>query len=437
MKKALSTILTAFAMLTSGFTTAIAADVSDRIVAVVGNEVILKSEVDERELMVHAQFPDSRKDPELRKHLLENLVDQKILLTKAKIDSVKVDDSAINSMVTDRFASIRAGFPSARDMEVRFGKPVSRIKQDIRDDIREQQMVDSLRRKHIKDVTVSYEEVMEFYRKEKDQLPMMPEAVSVSQIIKYPLYSDAARADALTRIRDVQRRLQAGEDFASLANSLSDDPGSRSLGGDLGFVQKGELVPSFEAAAYALKPGQVSAPVETRFGFHIIQTLEKEGTSVHVRHILAMFDRNQRDVSKTLELLKGLRGEILAGKTTFAAIAEKYSDDPMSAKLGGLLKSAGPGGSMFEISSLKPDLQKIISSLKKAGEVSVPEPITPEKGDPFVAMFQLNSRTPAHRLTPEQDFTKLEELAGDEKRKQLFTGWLDQLKKEVLVRIMP
>ncbi|NTV02531.1 MAG: peptidylprolyl isomerase [Chlorobiaceae bacterium] len=437
MKKTLFTILTAITTMTSGFSTAIAAEASDRIVAVVGNEIILKSEIDERELMVHSQFPDARKDPELRKRLLENLVDQKVLFTKAKIDSVKVDDSAINAMVTERFASIRAGFPSSRDMEARFGKPISRIKQDLRDDLREQQMVDNLRRKHMKEVNVTYEEVMEFYRREKESLPMVPETVSVSQIIKYPLFSDVAKRDALSRIKGVQARIQSGEDFAALAGSMSDDPGSRALGGDLGFVQKGELVPSFEAAAYALKPGQISAPVETRFGYHIIQTLEKEGNSVHVRHILAMFDRTQRDVAKTIDLLKGVRIEILAGKTTFAAMAETYSDDPMSAKLGGLIKAGGAGGSMFELSSLKPELQKIISMLRKAGDVSVPEQIAPEKGDPFVAMFQLNSRTEAHRLTPEHDFTKLEEMAADEKRKQLFTTWLAQLKKVVQIRIMP
>ena len=437
MKKVLLSILTAFAMLTSGIRYGVAADVSDRIVAVVGNEIILKSELDERELIVHSQFPESKKDPELRKRLLGNLIDQKILFTKAKIDSVKVDDSAIDSMVADRFAQIRSGFPSSGDMEARFGKPISRIKQDIRDDMREQQMVDNLRRKHIRDVKVSYEEVMQFYRKEKEQLPMAPETVSVSQIIKYPLFSDAARNDALTKIKEVQKRLQAGEDFATLANSMSDDPGSRGLGGDLGFVQKGELVPTFEAAAYALKPGQVSGPVETRFGYHIIQTLEKEGNSVHVRHILAMFDRNQRDVAKTLQLLRGIRAEILSGKASFAEMAEKYSDDPMSAKLGGLIKSAASGSALFEISTLKPEMQRIVSVLKKAGEISQPEQLTPEKGEPFVAMFQLNSRTEAHKLTPEKDFAKLEELATEEKRKQQFTTWLDQLKKEVLIRVMP
>lgn len=437
MKKALLPILIYLTLLMSGAVSASAAEVPDRIVAIVGNELILKSEIDERELMIHAQMPESKNDPQLRKKLIETLVDQKILLTKAKIDSVKVDESAIDNMVSERFSSIRSGFSSLGDMEARFGKPSSRIKQDIRDDIREQQLVDNLRRKHLRDVAVSYDETLAFYRKEKDRLPTIPEEVSVSQIIKYPVVSVEAKADALKKIQEIQARLKAGADFASLAGTYSDDPGSKSLGGDLGFVQKGELVPSFETAAYALKPGQISGPVETRFGYHLIQLIAKEGNSIHVRHILMMFDQRQRDLSKSVALLDGVRSDILAGKTTFAAMAEKYSDDPMSAKLGGLIKSASSGETMLEITSLKPELQKIIDRLTKPGAISMPERITPAKGEPFVAMFQLNSRVNAHRMTPDQDFTKIEDLAANEKRKALFDTWLEKLKKEVLVQVMP
>ncbi len=423
-------------LIVTGYGMASGADIPDRIVAIVGNELILKSEIDERELMAHSQFPESKKDPQLRKHLLENLVDQKIMLTKAKIDSLKIDESAIDSQASERFGSIRSGFPSVADMESRFGKPVSRIKQDIRDDIREQQLVDALRRKHIKDVSVSYAETMTFFKTQGASLPEVPEQIAVAQIIKYPIVAESAKAAALRKIRDVQQRLKAGGNFAALAATYSDDPGSRELGGDLGFVQKGELVPQFETVAFALKPGQISDPVETRFGYHLIQSLEKEGNSVHVRHILALFDHNQKDIARSIELLDGIRSQIMEGKATFADMAEKYSDDPMTARLGGMIKPSGTTG-LFEVSALRPELQKIVATLKRPGEVSRPEPITSPRGDQFVAMFQLNSRVPAHRISTERDFTRLEDLAADEKRKQLFDAWIKQLRKEVLVQIMP
>jgi peptidyl-prolyl cis-trans isomerase SurA len=436
MKKVFLAFLSAATIVTSCFNSTHAAGNPDGIVAVVGKEIILKSDVDEQQLLFVMQFPESKHEPQLRKRLVDNMIDQKILLTKAKIDSVTVDEKSIDDMAATKYNTLRAGFPSVSDMEARFSRPVSRLKQDIRDDIRNQQMIDALRRKRFRDVTVTYEEVMDFYRKEKDRLPQVPEEVSIAQIIKYPEFSDTARQEALEKIKSVQAKLKGGADFAALAREYSEDPGSRSLGGDLGFVQKGELVSSFETAAFALKPGQVSDVVESRFGYHIIQLLEKEGASIHVRHILAVFDRSRTDEPKTMALLGTIRADILAGRTTFAAMAEKYSDDPLSAKLGGVIKSSASGRTLIEVASLKPELQQIISGMKSVGDMSQPQRIQPPKGEPFFALFLLNSRHPAHNMTPERDFARLEELTADGKRQKLFTAWIEALKKEVMVQVM-
>lgn len=437
MKKVFFSILTAAGIVLSGFTRPVVAEIQDRVIAVVGNEVILKSDVDERELMTRMQYPESKSDTQLRKHLVENLIDQKILLTKAKIDSVKVDEHAIDDMTTERFSTLRSKFSSVGDLEAQFGRPVGRLKQDIRDDIRNQQLIDTLRRKHFKDVTVTFNEAMDYYRREKGQLPDVSEGVSVSQIIKYPVVSDAAKSEALEKIKMIQQKLKAGDDFATVARQYSDDPGSGSLGGDLGFVQRGELVASFENTAFSLKPGQVSDIVESRFGYHIIQLLEKEGSSIHVRHILAIFDQTRIDPAKTIALLRTIRADIISGKSTFADMAMKYSDDPLSAKLGGVIKAGNTGGSLFEPAALKPELQKIIAGLKKAGDVSEPEQMTPASNAPFFALFQLNSRVAGHKITPERDFSKIEELAIADKRQQLFNEWIEALKKEVTIRKMP
>jgi peptidyl-prolyl cis-trans isomerase SurA len=436
MKKVFLAFLSAATIVTTCFAGTYAAESPDGIVAVVGKEIILKSDVDEQQLLFLMQYPEAKREPQLRKRLVDNLIDQKILLTKAKIDSVTVDEKAIDDLAATKYNSLRTGFPSVSDMESRFSRPVSRLKQDIRDDIRNQQMIDALRRKRFHDVTVTYEEVMDFYRKEKDRLPQVPEEVSIAQIIKYPEFSDAARQEALEKIKTVQTKLKGGADFAALAREYSEDPGSRSLGGDLGFVQKGELVSSFELAAFALKPGQVSDVVESRFGYHIIQLLEKEGSSIHVRHILAVFDRSRTDEPKTMALLGTIRADILSGRTSFAAMAEKYSDDPLSAKLGGVIKSSASGRSLIEVASLKPELQQIISGMKNAGDMSQPQRIQPPKGEPFFALFLLNSRVPAHNMTPDHDFARLEELTADGKRQKLFTAWIESLKKEVMVQVM-
>ncbi|MGC8775466.1 MAG: foldase protein PrsA [Chlorobaculum sp.] len=435
MKNVLFAVLAALMIAMNGFADAAASTGLDRIVAIVGNEIILASDVNEQELMLHLQYPETRNDSQLRKRILDNMINQKIILAKARIDTVKVDEKSIDDKAAARYSSLRAGFPSVSAMESRFGMPVNRLKQRIRDDIRDQQMSDEFRRKHFRAVNVSYDETMAFYNQEKGRLPEAPETVSVSQIIKMPLVAEAARQAALDKIKAVQQQLEAGGSFAALAREYSDDPGSREKGGDLGFTRKGELVPSFEDAASALKPGQISGIVESRFGYHIIQLIGKDGNRIHARHILALFDQRKTDIPATIALLKSIREDILSGKATFAEMAKKYSDDPASATNGGLITS-GSGSPDLEVATLRPDLRKIIDGLKSKGDISQPEKIEPDKSAPFYALFMLNSRTPAHALTPAHDFARIEELAMNRKSQELFNAWIEKLKKEVMVQVM-
>jgi peptidyl-prolyl cis-trans isomerase SurA len=241
----------------------------------------------------------------------------------------------------------------------------------------------------------------------------------------------------MDKIKELQARLKSGEDFAALARSSSNDPGSAPIGGDLGYIQRGEMIQSFEDSAFSLKPGQISGIVETRFGYHLIQLLDKEDRTVHVRHILAAFDRSRTDPARTLEQLRSIRADILSGKATFADMAKKYSDDQASARIGGLLQSGGTGKSVFAPDALRPELRTIIATLKNAGDISQPTRLAPPKGgEPFFAIFKLVDRIPAHRMNPEKDYAALEELALDAKKQQIYTAWIQSLKKEVLVKIL-
>jgi len=148
-----------------------------------------------------------------------------------------------------------------------------------------------------------------------------------------------------------------------------------------------------------------------------------------------MFDRTKTDIAQTIALLKSIREDIAAGKSTFAAMAEKYSDDPSSAKDGGLIKSAS-GSTKLAAASLRPELQNIIAGLKNKGDISQPEKMNPEKGEPFFALFMLNSREPAHAMTPERDYTKIEDLALSQKSQEQYNAWIESLKKEVMVQVM-
>ena len=241
MKKVLRNVALLLVVGSSSLQTPALAEVADRIVAVVGNEVIFKSEIDTRELMLRMQYPQLTKDKGLSRSILEGLIDQKIILAKAKIDSVSIDENAVVSAANERFRDLNTKFSSKAEMESRLGKSSAGILEAIRQEIRNQQLVDTLRRKKSAGVTVSYDEAMSFYNANKEKISQVPEEVSVSQILKYPPVSEENRAQSLALIEKIRAELRQGADFADLAKQYSQDPGSAKAGGDLGFFQKGSL----------------------------------------------------------------------------------------------------------------------------------------------------------------------------------------------------
>ena len=410
------------------------AAVADRVVAVVGTDAILQSDIDARELMARLQNPELAHVKGVSRTILDGLIDQKIILAKAKIDSLKIDENAVEAAANDRFKQLNTRFASRSQMEARFGKSSASIREEIRQEMRNQELIDTLRRKKTAGVTVSYAETMAFYKENKDRLSELPDGVAVSQILKYPSVSADSRVQSLSLIQQIKSELHGGADFAELARKYSQDPGSAKVGGDLGYVQKGELIKSFEDAATALKEGEVSDVVETRYGLHLIQMLNKDGNSIHVRHILIGFDRSNIDVQGAIRQLNAIRSDVLSGKVTFADMAKKYSDDQLTAKFGGAISISGSSNLIFSPTSLRPQLQKIISTLKKPGDITEPQKIDPPQGDLFYAIFVLNDRVPAHRLNPDKDYTLLADMALEDKNRRIFNEWVLRLRKEVFVR---
>ena len=436
MKKRLFSCIAIVAItVVAGVQIAVAAVVADRIVAVVGNEMILQSEVDEQAMLARLQYPEATNESSLKSGILETLVTRKILLTKARLDSIQVDEVDIEKNAEERMGFLRSRFRSIEEMEATFSKSYAVIEKEIKDDIRDQQLINNLRRKQMSGVTVTFEEVEDFYRANGERLPQMPETVEVSQIVMYPKVTEEAKAKALASIQDIHRQLKAGEDFAELARLYSQDPGSARLGGDLGYSRRGEFVKNFEEVAFGLEEGEISEIVESRFGYHIIQLLDKERDAVHTRHILIVFDRSTLDAPAAKAKLEQIRGDILSGKADFAEMARQYSDDPVSAKNGGVIRNTETGETMFAISALRDQLKEVVRSLKNVGDLSKVVRVEPESGAPFYALFLLNKKVPAHKLELSSDYARLERLAVDEKQNRLFQEWINELQKEVYVRI--
>lgn len=435
MKKSLFGCAAIIAMVFAGVSQGAGAAIADRIVAVVGDEMILQSEVDEQAMMTLYQYPEAKNNPSLKASILQNLITRKIVLTKARLDSIEVDEADIEKRGEERMMFLRSRFSSIEEMESTFSKSYAIIEKEIKDDIRNQQLINNLRRMKMTGITVSYEEVEEFYRSNRDKLPQVREAVEVSQIIMYPQVTEAARSNALASIQEIQQQLEAGANFAALAKQYSQDPGSARFGGDLGYSRRGDLVKKFEEVVFGLENGEISGIVETRFGYHIIQLLDKELDAVHTRHILIAFDRSTLDASAANAKLEEIRRNVLSGKADFGEMARQYSDDATSAKFGGVIRHAETGETMFAVSALRDQLKEVVGSLENEGDLSEVVRVEPESGAPFYALFMLNRRVPAHKLELPSDYARLEKLAIEEKQNRLFQQWINELQKEVYVKI--
>ncbi len=403
-------------------------EVLDRIVAVVDDQIILQSELLNFAYTFAFQMNiDPRKDPakfeEVRKKTLENLIDQKVLYTKALLDSVVVDDRQVDSVLEQQLKRLIDQLGSEKKVEEFYGMPLRQIRKEFREEVRERLLVEALQAKKMRQITVSRREVEEFYATHKDSLPPLPEEVKLRHILLQPKPSKDAEARARARIDSIRALLLAGADFAELARKYSEDPGSAQRGGDMGFAKRGDFVPAFEEAAFALKPGELSDVVHSQFGFHVIQLLERRGEKIRVRHILIRLQTTPEDEKRTAQRLIEIKKKIEAGELTFAEAARKYSEDPNSADKGGDL-------GWFKVNEFQLEAFRKVAATLKVGEIS--DPIKTRFG---LHLVLLEDRRPSRPLSLQQDWEQIEQWALDAKRRKEFEAWVNDLKKDVYIEI--
>lgn len=397
------------------------------IEAVVGNEIILKTEVDQFAQNYIVQNKINVKDnpallKELRKKTLDNLIEQKLLLEKAVLDTIVVDDLMLDGRTNERISYLVQQVGSEQKLEEVFGSPMKQIRKDTRKIVKEQLMVDQVRQKQFMDITVSRREVESFYKSYKDSLPTLQGTVKISHILKIVAPSDEAQNAALEKIKSIQEILLNDGNFDELAKKYSEDPGSAQRGGDLGFVGRGDFVPEYEQAAFNLEDGEVSDIVQSTFGFHIIKMLERRGEKIHTKHILIQTVPTEDDGLRTIEELKKIRQQILDG-SDFDKMAMEYSDDENVTKDHGHL-------GVFEIDKLViPQFKSVVDSLK-VGEIS--EPFKTEFGYHIV---MVDDRQDKRRITLEDDWDRLEQFAKNYKIEKEYRKWIQELRERVPIQI--
>jgi len=399
----------------------------EAIEAVVGNEIILKTEVDQFTQNYIVQNRINVKDNDallksIRQKTLESLIEQKLLLEKAVLDTVTVDDQLLDQKTNERLQYLIQQVGSEEKLEEVFGNPMKQIRKETRKIVKEQLLVNQVRQKQFLDITVSRREVEEFYKTYKDSLPPLQGTVKISHILKIVAPSDEAQQVALDKIKDIKEQLIAGANFEELAKKYSEDPGSAQRGGDLGFVGRGDFVPEYEQAAFELKDGEVSDIVQSTFGFHIIKMVERRGEKIHTKHILIQTVPTKDDELRTVNELKEIRRRLLNG-ADWDSLALAYSDDE------NVVKDHGHLG-VFEIDKLViPAFKQVVDTLK-VGEIS--EPFKTEFGYHIV---RLDDRQDKRRMDLEHDWDRIEMFAKNYKIEKEYRKWIVELKNQVPIQI--
>ena len=414
----------------------------DKTVAVVGNEVIMVSDIEAQVQQMQAQGRSSDRD--MRCSILEDMMEGKIFLMQARIDSLTVNADMVESELNNRVDQFRTYLGGDEEVEKYFGKPLYRLRQEWRQLFEDQ----SLTQQEQGTIAAAIPEVTPYDVQQYldtvavDDLPLVPVKYQLSQICIYP-DRESAKMAVKERLLSLRERVINGEKFATLARIYSEDPGSARRGGELGMASKSIFWPAFSDAAMALRPGVISQIVETPDGFHIIEVIEKKGDMFNARHILLKPQYTSEDREKAFSRLDSLRTKILDDEIKFNLAARFFSEDPATRTNGGQMADPATGSSYFEIDQLKPADYAAIQELKE-GEISEPVESTDNEGyqqgrngNTVYKIIRVDKIVPAHPASFTNDYTELQNRVRAQRQMQAIDEFLEKKIKETYIVIDP
>jgi peptidyl-prolyl cis-trans isomerase SurA len=403
--------------------TVFAQEVLDRIVAIVDDEIILESELEFQVNMFATQRGINPTSPELKKQILNSMIDEKLVYAQSELDSIIISDEEIDQRIDYQIQVFQQQYGSLQKIEEMYGMSIEKIKRELRDDVRKNLMVQRMQQTKFASVEATRRDVENFFATFKDSIGLIPEKLSIYHIFKNPKASDRLKNISKDLAQSLLDSIRAGADISVLAKQYSDDPGSAALGGDLGFVKRGVFYPEFEAAAFALAPGEYSEVVESPIGFHIIYLEERRGESIHTKHILIRIEPDEDADLDAIQALSDLRDSVVIGNTSFHEFAKKYSDDEQTSAYGGDLGT-------FYLNQLDKNLLDIVSKLKE-GEISFPRRLEYAPGTYGYHIVYLKERIPQHPASLEEDYKQLNQLANEYKKQKEYEKWIGELKQRI------
>ena len=434
MKKYILSALFLFCL--SAFSFAQDKQVIDKIIAVIGNEFVLLSEIEEQHALISAEQGTPPEDA--RCMIMESLLATNLLLNQAKLDSIQVSESEVESQLDARIEQILLYMGgNVQQFEEYYGQTIAEVKEQFRTDLRNQLLVQRMQQTVLEGVTITPSEVKDFFsRVPSDSLPYFNSEVEIREVIYTPKVNDEEKMSAEKTAEDLRNRIvNEGEDFASLAKTYSDDKGSGSVGGDLSWQKRGTFVPEFEAAAYNLEKMEISEVVESEFGFHVIQLLDRRGNAIHTRHILIKPEITADDLELAKNKLAEVRELIVTDSITFSYAVKKYSSDKFpSYNTDGRMVNMASGDTFYQVGDLEPDIYFAIDTMK-VGDISSPIEFQDRSGETMYRIIFLQSQTNPHKASLKLDYSKIKSAALDEKKNSYMSKWVQERLGDTYINI--
>ncbi|MEP1094932.1 MAG: peptidylprolyl isomerase [Cyclobacteriaceae bacterium] len=406
----------------------------DRIAAKVDNYIILKSDVEKAYLdfLSKGEYRGSNAKCEI----LQQLVVNKMMVAQAEIDSVFILDEEVNSNLDRRMSLMLQQFGGEAEVQAAYGKSIDQIRSEVFDNIKEQMTIQRMQSELTADVKVTPAEVRKFYRDiPRDSLPFFSTEVSVAQIVATPKPGKSQKDKVRNQMLDIRKRIMAGESFADLAKKFSQDPGSAARGGELSFYSRGQLAPEYEATALSMKPGETSEPVETQFGFHLIELQEKRGNTFRSRHILISPTPDANDLQNSIDLLDSLRLLVQADSITFEEAAKDNSDDQLTSSSGGFFLDPS-GAGRVSVDQLDPNIFFTLDTMQ-VGTITKPIRFQQQDGTYAYRVLYYKERVAPHQANLDVDYQKIAAATLNKKKNEIIADWFEVARSNVYIELDP
>lgn len=420
--------------------------VVDKVVAVVGKNIILQSDVENQYMQYRMQGNIEGNSSAMRCAILEELLFQKLMLNQAEMDSLTISDNEVDAELSRRISELIGRAGSQEKLESIFNKTMSEIKDELRRLVREKSLQDKVRAEILSGVVVTPAEVKAFYRSlPVDSIPMVGAECEIMQIVKRPPVSIDQKLAVKNQLYEIRKRILEGESsFSTMAILYSEDPGSAKKGGELGFTGRGEFAPEFEATAFNLRDGEISEVIETEFGYHIIQLIEKRGDYVNCRHILLTAKVPVEALEQAQHELDSAAMLIRNGDMTFEEACKKFSDDDSKTN-GGYIVNPMAGGYRIGVQDIQEleeypgfaefkNLAFVIGKLNE-GVVSDPLPMTTSDNKDAFRLVMVKKKFDAHKANLEDDYWRIQTWALNQKNQEVIRDWIKDKAKKAFIRV--